>query len=60
MAIPFEQSVLYRLMMVGRGIHARYFRRNEGTTDFATIPEITLTGDFEIEFELSSSSLDIL
>jgi len=29
----------------------RYFRRNEGTTDYATIPEVTLAGDFVIEFD---------
>jgi len=28
----------------------RYFRRNEGTTDYATIPEVTLAGDFVITF----------
>lgn len=33
-------------------INSRYFRRNEGTTDYATIPEVTLAGDFEIEFDL--------
>lgn len=32
----------------------RSFRRNEGTTDHATIPEVTLTGDFVIEFDLLS------
>ncbi|WP_339892167.1 LamG-like jellyroll fold domain-containing protein [uncultured Alteromonas sp.] len=34
----------------------RYFRRNEGTTDYATIPEVTLTGDFVIEFDILTSS----
>lgn len=29
----------------------RHFRRNEGTTDYMTIPEVTLTGDFVIEFD---------
>ena len=29
----------------------RFFRRNEGTTDYATIPTVTLSGDFVIEFE---------
>ena len=29
----------------------RYFRRNEGTTDYATIPEVTLAGDFVVEFD---------
>ena len=32
-------------------INTRYFRRNEGTTDYATIPEVTLAGDFVIEFD---------
>lgn len=30
----------------------RYFRRNEGTTDYATIPEVTLTGDYAISLLL--------
>lgn len=34
---------------------ARYFRRNKGDDDYATIPEVTLTGDFSLSF--SSSSL---
>tara|TARA_R110000824_G_scaffold392926_1_gene591619 strand:+ start:498 stop:1820 length:1323 start_codon:yes stop_codon:yes gene_type:complete len=29
----------------------RFFRRNEGTTDYATIPTVTLSGDFVIEFD---------
>jgi len=38
----------------------RCFRRNEGTTDYATIPEVTLTGDFVIEFGfLTSSTKDL-
>lgn len=32
-------------------LEQRYFRRNEGTTDYATIPEVTLAGDFVIEFD---------
>jgi len=32
-------------------INTRYFRRNEGTTDYATIPEVTPTGDFVISGE---------
>ena len=31
---------------------SRYFRRNEGTTDYATIPTVTLSGDFAIEFDV--------
>ena len=30
----------------------RYFRRNEGSTDYATIPTVTLSGDFAIEFDV--------
>lgn len=30
----------------------RHFRRNEGTTDYATIPEVALAGDFRIVFDL--------
>lgn len=33
----------------------RHFRRNEGTTDYATIPAVTLAGDFVIEFEFTVS-----
>ena len=36
----------------------RYFRRNEGTTDYATIPEVTLAGDFVIEFDVLSDNDD--
>jgi len=38
----------------------RYFRRNVGDDDYATIPEVTLAGDFVIEFDfyLSSESND--
>ena len=32
----------------------RYFRRNSGGIDYATIPEVTLAGDFEIEFVISA------
>lgn len=30
----------------------RYFRRNEGTTDYASIPAVTLTGDCSIDFKV--------
>ena len=33
-------------------LEQRYFRRNEGSTDYATIPEVTLAGDFVIEFDV--------
>jgi hypothetical protein len=39
-------------------INTRYFRRNEGTTDYATIPEVTLAGDFAIEFDVLSDNDD--
>lgn len=29
----------------------RYFRRNEGSTDYATIPEVTLAGDWEFSVD---------
>lgn len=38
----------------------RSFRRNEGTTDYATIPEVTLAGDFVIEFDFLSSDDPLL
>ena len=34
----------------------REFRTNEGSTDYATIPEVTLAGDFVIEFDFLTSS----
>jgi len=37
-------------------INTRYFRRNEGTTDYATIPEVTLAGSWEIEFDFLPAS----
>lgn len=33
----------------------RYFRRNLGTLDYATIPEVTLTADGDIEFQVLTS-----
>jgi hypothetical protein len=38
-------------------INTRYFRRNEGTTDYATIPEVTLVGDFVISADFWIASL---
>ena len=32
-------------------LRSRYFRRNEGTTDYATIPSATLAADFDISVE---------
>lgn len=34
---------------------SRYFRRNEGTTDYISIPAVTLAGDFEISGEFSTT-----
>jgi hypothetical protein len=39
-------------------IRQRYFRRNEGTTDYADIPQIALAGDVVIEFDVSASAQD--
>ena len=33
----------------------RYFRRNEGTTDYATIPSVTLSGDFVFSLLISTN-----
>jgi len=41
-------------------LEQRYFRRNEGTTDYATIPEVTLAGDFVIEFDFLTSSAGVV
>ena len=38
-------------------LQTRYFRRNEGTTDYATIPEVTLAGDFVIELNGLATSV---
>lgn len=35
-----------------RSFVRRYFRRNEGTTDYASIPEVVLSGDFVISFDV--------
>ena len=40
-------------------LEQRYFRRNEGTTDYATIPEVTLAGDFVIEVDYTSTYTDM-
>ena len=36
----------------------RFFRLNEGTTDYATIPEVTLSGDFVIGFDVLFSAFN--
>ena len=42
--------VLWEVLNNKKGKPSRFFRRNEGTTDYATIPSVTLSGDFVIEF----------
>jgi len=37
-------------------ISTRYFRRNKGSTDYATIPDVTLAGDFVIEGSFLTSN----
>jgi len=37
----------------------RYFRRNVGDDDYATIPEVTLAGDFVIEFDFLSAAVSV-
>jgi hypothetical protein len=37
---------------------SRYFRRNEGTTDYATIPNAQLSGDVVIEFDIFAPAQD--
>jgi hypothetical protein len=41
-----------------RGRAARYFRLNEGTTDYATIPTITMSADVVIEFDVNAPAQD--
>ena len=40
------------VLIKGSIISTRYFRRNEGSTDYATIPEVTLAGDQKWEFDV--------
>lgn len=46
---PFTHSFGWdpRFIRFSGALYSRYFRRNEGTTDYVTIPAVTLTGDFE-------------
>ena len=46
-----------RIQAQGPYLVQRSFRRNEGTTDYATIPEVTLAGDFVISFKFLSSEV---
>jgi hypothetical protein len=43
---------------LGTGLAGRYFRRNVGTADYATIPNITMSGDFAIEFDINAPVQD--
>lgn len=52
MGIPFEQSVIQRLMFSGRGAIVRYFRLNKGGPDYISIPEIIFTSDFKITISI--------
>ena len=42
-----------RIQAQGPYLVQRSFRRNEGTTDYATIPEVTLSGAFRIPILMS-------
>jgi len=43
------------VLIKGSIISTRYFRRNEGTTDYATIPAVTLAGDFVFSVDILRS-----
>ena len=47
-----DTRIPFRMRATAEAV-SRYFRRNEGSTDYATIPAVTLAGDFVIEFEAS-------
>ena len=50
---------IYDLVLNGKkGLRSRYFRRNEGTTDYATSPNITMDGDVVIEFDINAPPQD--
>lgn len=42
---------------IGNGTTNRYFTTLDGVADYYTIPTVTLTGDFEIEFDFSLTDL---
>ena len=46
-----DTRIPFRMRATAEAV-SRYFRRNEGTTDYASIPEVVLSGDFDIEFDL--------
>ena len=43
------------VLIKGSIISTRYFRRNEGSTDYATIPAVTLSGDFVFSVDILRS-----
>lgn len=44
-----DTRIPFRMRATAEAV-SRYFRRNEGTTDYATIPTVALAGDFKIYF----------
>ncbi len=48
-----KKGLVTAITLAGR----RYFRRNSGGIDYALIPEVTLSGDFEVGFLAWSSDL---
>ena len=59
MGIPFEQSVIQRLMFSGRpaGVSSRLIYNFDGVDDYITVPTLTLiTGDV-IEYSFKSPSI---
>lgn len=51
--IPAVRSALSEA--IHTALSSRYLRRNEGTTDYATIPEVTLSGQGVVEFDVLTS-----
>jgi hypothetical protein len=50
---------IYNLVLNGKkGLRSRYFRRNKGTDDYATTPNITMSGDVVIEFDINAPPQD--
>jgi hypothetical protein len=48
----------YQLLYGKKGLISRYFRRNEGTTDYATTSDITMDADVVIEFDINAPPQD--
>ena len=53
---PVRKAVRASVSSLMLRLLSRYFRRNEGSTDYATIPTVTLAGDFVIELDFLTSS----